>query len=300
MQWMRWALVGGVLVAGAGGLRDAAGASAQTQRPGQEIPLLEIDSNFQLIGARSTLTLVHHGERRQLGVLTQSVGQSFTGVYNFRRTESGPIVASLDWVILTADPGRKIDLKQGASGAQLGRIRQRAIFSIGTGLDVYAPNDDKVGYVDEQVGRNLQNALLPRILHNKYYVFNRYSYRQQGGRKVRQTEEPYHFLSGEIPTFGPCGLFARPGGAPVLAVRGDWWVSRHIFDLRYGGNNHRNPSGYLGAFLTGLIYFDEWRRLTGVDLPLGTTASASPAPNTLVLAPQSPESVTLLNVPGSH
>ncbi|MBI3893007.1 MAG: hypothetical protein HY303_15925 [Candidatus Wallbacteria bacterium] len=293
-------------------------AAARTLEPGVDYPLLELDSNFKLIGAKTTLWLTQKGERKMLGILDQGLLRAMGGIYSFRKTKESPILATLDWKDVTLDPAGKLMFKVGnEAGAEVGRVRQRTVFSIGTGLDVYRKGDRPVGYVDEKAGKHLENLFIPSVFTQKYYSFERLAYRQQSRtvqrglfnkheEKVTDTitdrTEAFRFLGGKLKVNGPSGIFTATDGTPILAVKGDWWVSKHIFDLvvkrveaegtpgaiatgigvLLGGETDeqrrqriqrenelvRNPSAYLGSFLVGLIYFQEFRDAVGVQLPI--------------------------------
>jgi hypothetical protein len=296
--------------------RDGPRPAAAVPQPGLDYPLLELDSNFRLIGARTTMWLTENGKRELLGVLTQGAIQSLGGLYSFRKTDGGPVLATLNWKDLTLDVAGKILFQQGnETGPELGRVRQRTILSVGTGLDVYRKGEKPVGYVDEKAGKHLENLFIPAVLSQKYYSFENLSYRDVRvikkplfgkQREVTETQtervEAFRFLGGKMKAVGPSGIFTTPDGKPILAVKGDWWLSKHIFDMivarkeaegaagtavtaigiLLGGETDeqrrdrirrekepvRNPSAYLGAFLAGLVYFPEWRSAVGVKLPI--------------------------------
>lgn len=293
-------------------------AAQRAMEPGVDYPLLELDSDFKLIGARTTLWLTDKGQRRQLGVLDQGLIKSLGGIYSFRKARGAPVQATLDWKDVTLDPAGKILFKTGdETGPEVGRVRQRTILTVGTGLDVYRKAEKPVGYVDEKAGKHLENIFVPAVFSQKYYSFERLSYRQQermvtrGVFNKRQEKvvdtitdrtEVFRFLGGKLKVNGPSGIFTDANGVPLLAVKGDWWLSKHIFDLvvkrkeaegtagavatgigiLLGGESDeqrrerirreneqvRNPSAYLGAFLVGLAYFPEFRGAVGIPLPI--------------------------------
>lgn len=232
-------------------------------------PHLEFDADFKLIGAKATLWLVENGERRRLGILTQNLGQSLGGVYSFRREEGGPVLVTLNWKDLTLDPGGKILFQLGDRGAEIGRIRQRVIASIGTGIDVYRKGESPVGYVDQKAGKTLlQSLLLPSEVRGKYYAFESLQHetrivRETRGffkkttvdvEKVVTTREELCRFVGVPMESGPAGAFVLgDGGAPFLTVQGDWWLSKNVFDLVVTRKEKEGTAGTIGRAAVDII-----------------------------------------------
>lgn len=313
-------------VPGFGGLAGGQGG-ARNQVPGVDFPMLELDSRFGILTSRARLVLHEGGRSRPLGVLDQTVLMASHDAYRFRNDgEDTPERARVNFLDFSADVGVKIALEHPRQsltrrGAEVGRIRQRALFSVGTGIDVYEKGsfEDSIGYVDQKVastfGRDLLLGFATFGLHtpDKVYTFYKVERRTvpyQGRNPFRRTEVEttrtplFHFTTGQAAGAGPGGVFMKPDGTPVLAIQGDWWVSQNIFDLLVkrkdaegtagkvlrglgtvvelldddpsndgdsladGQEFVRNPSAYLGSFLIGIVYFQEFRDLVGVQLPL--------------------------------
>lgn len=297
----------------AGGPGPTAAAAPQARAvPGQDYPSLEFRADPKLMGAKSEVWLTRGGAARMLGTLQQGALASLAGMYSFRAQERGPVLAAVDWQLATFDPGKKFVLYTGDRRTELGRVRQRVLASVGTGLDVYKKGQPAIGYIDEQVGRYPARFAIDPLMYsgwtNKYYVFQDIAWREeQQGRRRRQVEQRtdrFAFVGATVQNFGPAGLFLDPSGKPLMAVKGTWWQSQQIFDLETsrlesegtvgktargvgvlvgvlagdkdlvdastsGADDRvRNPTGYLGAFLAGLIYFPEFRAAVGIDLGL--------------------------------
>jgi hypothetical protein len=289
---------------------------------GRDYPMLEFDSQVRILADKSIMYLHQNGERRYLGILDQNAGMALHDAYRFRSTEESAEAARIDFIDFSADIGVKIKLTHpGLRGEEIGRIRQRALFSVGTGIDVYTKNnlDRKFGYIDQKAGRTLVDELVRGIASygfhtpDKVYVFNKVTYRAQERRTMfGRTKTEYvptnhpvlTFVTGRASGTGPGGVFLDQRGQPVLAIKGDWWVSQNVFDLLVrrvdnegtagkllrgglavlqaldgdtsgaadtvseGQEFVRNSSAYLGSFLVGIIYFPDFRELVGIDLPI--------------------------------
>lgn len=297
------------------------GGSPAEPVAGRDYPMLEFDSRVGLITDKAEMYLHQNGERRFLGILDQSAGMSLHDAYRFRSNAESGEAARIDFVDFSADVGVKIKLTHPSlNGQEIGRIRQRALFSVGTGIDVYTKNnlESKFGYIDQRAGRTLVDDVVRGIASygfhtpDKVYVFNKITYREERkrglfGTKTVQVPELHPmltFVTGRASGSGPGGVFLDQAGRPVLAIRGDWWVSQNVFDLLVrrvdnegtagkalrgglailqalngdtdgaadtvseGQEFVRNSSAYLGSFLVGIIYFPEFRSLVGVDLPI--------------------------------
>lgn len=226
----------------------AGGTGAGGPVAGRDYPMLEFDSRVGILTDKAQMYLHQGGERRFLGVLDQSVGMSLHDAYRYRTSEEGDEAARIDFIDFSADVGVKIKLTHpGLRGEEIGRIRQRALFSVGTGIDVYTKNnlDSKFGYIDQRAGRTLVDDVIRGIgsygFHtpDKVYVFNSISYREEEKRglfRTRTVQVPelhplLTFVTGRASGTGPGGVFLDQQGNPVLAIQGDWWVSQNVFDL---------------------------------------------------------------------
>ena len=306
------------------GLAGPANGTGNGAEPiaGVDYPMLEFDSQVRILSDKSVMYLHQGGERRYLGILDQNAGMALHDAYRFRATEETEEAARIDFIDFSADVGVKIKLTHpGLRGQEIGRIRQRALFSVGTGIDVYTKNnlDSKFGYIDQKAGRTLVDDIVRGIASygfhtpDKVYVFHKVTYREQSRRtlfgrtKVEQVPELHPvltFVTGRASGRGPGGVFLDQEGKPVLAIKGDWWVSQNVFDLlvrrvdnegtagkvgrgalallqaldgdasgaadtlEEGQEFVRNSSAYLGSFLVGIVYFPEFRELVGIDLPI--------------------------------
>lgn len=235
---------------------------------GQTPPLLEIDANFKLVGAKATLWLTEGNTRRKLGVLTQSSLQSLGGVYQFRAEENGPILATLNWKDLTLDRAGKITFHLGDRGQEIGRLRQRIFASQGTGLDVYRKGEAAVGYVDEKAGKTLlQSLLLPSEVRGKYYAFESlhhekkivqetkglFKKRTVNVEKTITTRKEICRFVGVPLESGPAGAFVLGEGRPFMMVQGDWWLSKNIFDLIVTRKEKDGTAGTIGRAAVDII-----------------------------------------------
>lgn len=305
------------------GLSGPGGTGDGRSQPvaGRDYPMLEFDSSVRILADKSVMYLHEGGERRALGILDQNAGMALHDAYRYRASEEGSEVGRIDFIDFSADVGVKIKLTHpGLRGKEIGRIRQRALFSVGTGIDIYTKNnlDTKFGYIDQRAGRTLVDDVIRGIgtygFHtpDKVYVFNKITYRSEQKRTLFRTKTvqvpELHpvltFVTGRASGTGPGGVFLDQQGKPILAVKGDWWVSQNIFDLLVrrvdnegtagkvgrgalallqaldgdasgaadtldeGQEFVRNSSAYLGSFLVGVIYFPEFRELVGIDLPV--------------------------------
>lgn len=296
---------------------------------GRDYPLLELDSKLQLVGQKAELWLTERGERRRLGTLAGWTG--FDGYFPFVPEGAQAPAASLDWVDLTFDPAGQLRFRTGDKAAPtLGHVRQRIFMAVGTGLDVTregAPAGEPIGYVDERVLEDAgYNLLFEGALAKKTYVFETLTYRtiqvekRKGlpwkrrtvieDKRVTDRKEAFRFVGARF-QWGPGGVFFGPDKRPLLALKGDWWVSKHVFDLvvtrkeadgaagivadglltLLGESEEerrarekkerelvRNPSGYLGGLLVGMAYFPAFRAALGADFPLAAEPPAAPTP----------------------
>lgn len=307
-----------------------AGTAVAGQRPGVDFPMLEFDSRFGVLTSKARILLHQGGRTEVLGVLDQNLVMSTHGAYRFRGdAEDSPEKARVNFLDFSADVGVKIALEHPRvstlrRGAEMGRIRQRALFSIGTGIDVYEKGsfDREIGYIDQKAAATFTSTLIRQFgtfgLHtpDKIYTFYKVEHREVANTGFRVSrlwsstrseavKTPlFHFTTGTATGSGPGGVFLDTSGRPLLAIKGDWWVSQNIFDLLVrradaegtagkvlrgigtiaelldddptndgnsldGANDFvRNPSAYLGSFLIGTIYFQEFRDAVGIRLPL--------------------------------
>lgn len=309
-----------------GGL-STTGAPSGPPVPGVDFPMLEFDSQFKLVTSKARILLHQGGQTQALGILDQNALMATHDAYRFRDDgEDTPERARVDFLDFSLDAGIKIALQHPRkslvrAGDEVGRIRQRALFSVGTGIDVYRKGGfkDAIGYVDQKAGKTFGRDLLRHFATfglatpDKVYTFyeyvevqeerGRWSFRK-GTKTVRKKSPLFHFTTGTTSGTGPGGVFMTPAGKPILAIQGDWWVSQNIFDLLVrrvdnegtagkalrgglavlqalsgdddgaaatldeGQEFVRNSSAYLGSFLIGIVYFQEFRDLVGVQLPI--------------------------------
>ena len=198
---------------------------------------------------------------------------------------------------------------------EAGFVKQK-IFSWGTGLLVYpadqfAKKEDEqraIGYVDEKAAQTFKSMGCKRP-----YAFQKMSYRREDASKwttwgkgykiVEEKTDKFWFVDKDFGNIGPAGVFMDNEKRPFLVIKGDWWMSEHIFDIVTTraeaegavGKTLRvlegiadalddtpdkpvkrddsqdlvpNPTGYIGSFLTALIYFPEFRKAAGIDIPV--------------------------------
>jgi hypothetical protein len=273
------------------------------QIPGDGLPLLEIDGKGGLFSDGAELYLTYHNEKKLLGALKRSglrVTYLFTKEWPTKNNKQetiasvAPSVAGIHFKVFTGDRENEV-----------GRVLQK-FFSWGTGLNVYEKGEKKrIGYIDEKAAKTFWSAGTKRP-----YAFQSVDIEQKevkklfGGTKLVDEEvmnNMFWFVDKDFGNIGPAGVFTTVDKVPFLVVKGDWWMSEHIFDLfttrseaegatgkilrglgqlladspeeakRLNDDANDvvlNPSAYLGVFLTSIIYIPEFRDAIGLELPI--------------------------------
>ena len=305
--------------------------------PGDGLPMLEIKAAgaaeggglkgfIATISQKGVKLILHYkNQQKEVGYLTAHVASGmlsfgFKGG-NYALTDRKPTSneereqarVSLQRTIRKGNYAYQMYI--GNKALEAGFVKQK-IFSWGTGLLVYpadqfAKDEDEqrsIGYVDEKAAQTFKSLGAKRP-----YAFQKMSYRREeaskwttwgkGYKVVEEKTDCFWFVDQDFANIGPAGVFMDNNKVPFLVVKGDWWMSEHIFDIvttraesegavgktlrvlegiadALDDNPNKvqkrddsqdlvpNPTGYIGSFLTALIYFPEFREAAGIDIPV--------------------------------
>jgi len=285
----------------AGTLSYTPTATLTDQIPGQGLPLLEIEGRGSLFSDGAEFYVTRNGQKKLIGVLKRS-GLRWTYTFTSQwPTRSNPQTTRASLSPTLSE--RTFALFTGDRNTKAGMVRQR-FFSWGTGLDVFAPDGRRVGYIDEKAAQTFKSWGAKRPYAFQKVTSTTTVETTMFGRKknvVKETEQDmFWFVDRDFDNIGPGGVFMTNDKVPFLAVKGSWWMSEHIFDLfttrgeaegaigkglrivgtllgdaedarRINDESQElvtNPTAYLGVFLAGVIYLPEFRAAVAADLAI--------------------------------